>query len=132
MTVTSVNDRAKNKNATVVDYPGYCARPACRKEFRRTIGVSGHPRQYCSTECQQVMRTERKAAAAKVRRMEELLRQARTDLDAFDAHDLGKPLGSADHQLLEVAAAKATALKYVAADTPGMPELAELFDAVTR
>jgi hypothetical protein len=52
--------------------------------------------------------------------MEELLRQARADLDAFDAHDLDKPLGSTDHQRLEVAAGKAaTALKYVAADSPG-------------
>ena len=64
--------------------------------------------------------------------MEELLRQAPTDLDAFDAHDLDRPLGSTDHQRLEVAGGKAaTALKYVTTDSPGVPELAELVDAVT-
>jgi hypothetical protein len=45
VTVASVSGRARHKKPAVVDYPGYCARPACRKEFRRTIGVSGHPRQ---------------------------------------------------------------------------------------
>lgn len=41
------------------------------------------------------------------------------------------PLGSANHQRVEVALGKAgTALKYVAADNPGMPELGELVDAV--
>lgn len=128
MTVTSVKNRAK---ATVDDYPGYCARPACRKEFRRVTGVSGRPNQYCSTDCQQTVRTERKAVAAKVRRIEEMLRQARTDLDAFDAHDLDKPIRSVSHNQLGVAVSKAaTALKYVPADTPGIAELAELVEAV--
>jgi hypothetical protein len=58
-----------------------------------------------------------------------VLRQARTNLDGFSAHDLEKPLGSANHQRVEVALGKAgTALKYIAADNPGMPELV---DAVT-
>lgn len=60
-----------------------------------------------------------------------MLRQAQTDLDGFSAHDLEKPLGNAGHQRVEVALGKAgTALKYVAADNPGVPELAELVDAV--
>lgn len=132
MTVTSVNGRAKTKATAATDYPGWCARPACRKEFRRTVGVGGRPNHYCSPECQQAMRTERKAAAAKVRRIEEMLRQARTDLDAFDAHDLDKALESTDYQRADVALGKAaTALKYLAADSPGLPELAELANAVT-
>lgn len=60
-----------------------------------------------------------------------MLRQAQTDLDGFSAHDLEKPLGNASHQRVEVALGMAgTALKYVSADNPGMPELAELVDAV--
>jgi hypothetical protein len=63
--------------------------------------------------------------------LEEMLRQARTDLDGFSAHDLDKPLGNASHQRVDVALGKAgTALKYIAADNPGVPELAELVDAV--
>ncbi len=62
-----------------------------------------------------------------------MLRQARTDLDGFSAHDLEKPLGSASHQRVEVALGKAgTALKYIAADSAGMLELGELVDAVAE
>lgn len=132
MTITPVDGRGRRKRTgPASDFPGWCARPACRKEFRRTIGATGRPSDYCSPECQRLVHIERKAVAARVRRLEEMLRQARTDLDGFSAHDLEQPLGSADHQRVEVALGKAgTALKYLATDNPGMPELAELVDAV--
>jgi hypothetical protein len=133
VTVTPVTGRARSKRTVAtIDFPGWCARPACRKEFRRTVGATGRPSDYCSAECQRLVHAERKAVAARVKRLEEMLRQARTDLDGFNAHDLDKPLGSASHQRVEVALGKAgTALKYISGDTPGVPELAELVDAVT-
>lgn len=133
MTVTPVESRGRRKRTgATTDFPGWCARPACRREFRRTVGATGRPSDYCSPECQRLVHGERKAVAARVRRLEEMLRQAQTDLDGFSAHDLDKPLGSASHQRAEVALGKAaTALKYVAPDSPGIPELAELVDAAT-
>jgi hypothetical protein len=132
VTVTPVEGRGRGKRTgSASDFPGWCARPACRNEFRRTVGATGRPSDYCSPECQRLVHTERKAVAARVRRLEEMLRQARTDLDGFSAHDLEKPLGSASHQRVEVALGKAgTALKYIAADNAGMAELRELVDAV--
>ncbi len=132
MAVTPVEGRGRGKRAgSRSDFPGWCARPACRQEFRRTVGATGRPSDYCSPECQRLVHTERKSVAARVRRLEEMLRQARTDLDGFTAHDLEQPLGSANHQRVEVALGKAgTALKYIATDSPGIPELGELVDAV--
>lgn len=52
------------------------------------MGATGRPSDYCSPECQRLVHAERKAVAARVRRLEEVLRQARTDLDGFSAHDL--------------------------------------------
>jgi hypothetical protein len=132
VTVTPVDGRARSKRARAApDFPGWCARPACRKEFRRTVGATGRPSEYCSPDCQRLVHTEKKAVAARVKRLEEMLRQARTDLDGFNAHDLEKPLGSTSHQLVEIALGKAqTALKYIATDGPGVSELAELVGAV--
>jgi hypothetical protein len=132
MTVTSVKGRTSARRTAATTLPGWCARPACRQEFRRTVGATGRPSEYCGSECQRLVHAERKAVAARVRRLEEMLRQARTDLDGFNAHDLEKPLGSASHQLVEVALGNArTALKYIPADGRGVPELAELVGAVT-
>lgn len=132
MTVTPVEGRGK-RTGSATDFPGWCARPACRNEFRRTLGATGRPSDYCSSECQRLVHTERRAVASRVRRLEEMLRQARTDLDGFSAHDLEKPLGSASHQRVEVALGKAgTALKYIAVDSAGMLELGELVDAVAE
>jgi hypothetical protein len=132
MTVTSVEGRSSSKRASGgTTFPGWCARPACRKEFRRSLGATGRPSEYCDPECQRLVHAEKKAVAARVRRLEEMLRQARTDLDGFNAHDLDRQLGGTNHQV-EVALGKAqTALKYIPADGSGASELAELVGAVT-
>lgn len=133
MTVAPVRGRARSKRTgATTDSPGWCARPACRKEFRRTVGATGRPSDYCSADCQRLVHAEKRAVAARVKRLEEMLRQTRTDFDAFVAHDLDAPLGSTDQQRVDIALGKAeTAVKYIGADSPGIAELTELLAAVT-
>lgn len=59
-----------------------CARPRCRSEFTRTVGV-GRRRQYCSDICRGVAEKEYKQAKAALMHYERLLEQARADLAAF-------------------------------------------------
>jgi hypothetical protein len=132
MTVTPVNRRSKNTGPATdgVGLIGYCARPGCRKEFRREV-IAGRPKRFCSDPCQQKARTERRSAEAKVRHAEDLLRQARIDLVAFDADDPGATRGGTQDARLQVALGQArTALRYVDKDAAGIHELQELTDAV--
>lgn len=134
MTVTPVSRRTRPtaKESGSEDQVGKCARPACREEFRRTI-TAGRPNRYCGDDCRQRARTERRSAEAMVRHAEDLLRQARADLDVFDADDADAELGSDVTLRAKIALGSATsALRYIKErDGAGVPELAELVAAVT-
>lgn len=64
---------------SVVDY---CARPRCRREFRRSTG-RGRPRDYCSDTCRRSAQNELREARLRLARFEALVAQFRTDVAAF-------------------------------------------------
>jgi len=133
VTVTPVDRRSRSKTAASASdgLIAYCARPRCRGEFRRKT-VAGRPARYCSDECLQKARTERRSAEARARHAEDLLRQARVDLDAFDADDAVASLGGDQQGRLQVALGQArTALRYVGTEGAGLAELQELVAAAT-
>lgn len=131
MSVASVSQRGRSAAAEVDGGIGRCARPACRKEFRRTI-TAGRPSRYCEDACKQKARTERKSAEAVLRHAEDLRRQARADLDVFDADDSNAVLaGDQLARAREALAAAATALRYIGGQPgAGIAELSELVAAV--
>lgn len=59
-----------------------CARPHCRREFKRSTGL-GRRRQYCSDTCRGNAEREYKQAKAVVTQYERMLRDARVDVAAF-------------------------------------------------
>lgn len=131
MSVTPVNHRGRPKTTDVEGGIGRCARPSCRKEFRRTV-TAGRPSRYCEESCRQKARTERKSAEAMLRHAEDLRRQARADLDVFDADDADALL-AADQmaRAREALAAATAALRYIGGNSnAGIQELADLVSAV--
>jgi hypothetical protein len=112
------------------DYPGYCARPSCRKEFRR-VAATGRPGRFCSDNCRRVAQTEQRAAEAKVRHMEANLRQARGDLADFFTGDMEGSHGDAQHNAEVALAQPGAALRYISdSEVPGILELRALYEAV--
>ena len=59
-----------------------CARPHCRREFKRSAGI-GRRRQYCSDTCRGNSEREYKRAKAVVAQYEIMLRDAQADVAAF-------------------------------------------------
>lgn len=132
MTVSPVGRRTRSNSSAELDGGiGRCARPSCRKEFRRVV-AAGRPSRYCEESCRQKARTERKSAEAVLRHADDLRRQARADLDVFDADDPDAVLaGDQLARAREALAAATAALRYIAAQsTPGIKELADLVSAV--
>lgn len=88
----------------VGDAVDYCARPKCRKEFRRQLGP-GRRREYCSDECRRTAETEYKRTKAMLRRHEQLVAKFRADLAAFGRDEDGPE--SAEAVDVQVALARA-------------------------
>lgn len=59
-----------------------CARPACRREFRREV-TRGRPQLYCSETCRGNADREYRAARTVVAHYEDALELARADVAAF-------------------------------------------------
>lgn len=66
----------------------YCARPMCRREFRRSTGP-GRPRDYCSETCRRSAQKELRVARLRLARFEALVEQFRKDVAAFTADSEG-------------------------------------------
>lgn len=64
------------------DFFDYCARPMCRKEFRRSAG-RGRRRDYCSETCRRLADRDYKRAKAMIEQFERLARRSRHDALAF-------------------------------------------------
>lgn len=88
----------------------FCARPACRREFRRTLGP-GRRQAYCSEICRRSAEREFRQVAQRLKHFEGVVGQLRVDLAAF-----GRPGGSDDSAPEESARpdARANAAKAVA------------------
>lgn len=60
----------------------FCARPMCRKEFRRSTGP-GRRQSYCSEICRRTAERERRQTRARLDHFESVVEQLRIDLAAF-------------------------------------------------
>lgn len=80
--VRPVGDEDQQQEAEEFDFVDYCARPMCRKEFRRSAG-RGRRRDYCSDICRRLADRDYKRAKAMVEQFERLARRSRHDVLAF-------------------------------------------------
>lgn len=78
----SVGGEIELQEVEEFDFVDYCARPMCRKEFRRSVG-RGRRRDYCSDTCRRLADRDYKRARAMVDQFERLARRSRHDILAF-------------------------------------------------
>ena len=81
-------ERAKPTDSQ--ELPDYCARPACRREFTRTVGP-GRPQAFCSEVCRRSAERELRQAKSRLAHFETLVEQMRIDVAAF-----GRTAGAAE------------------------------------
>ena len=112
----------------------FCARPRCRKEFRRTAGP-GRKQAYCSDFCRRSAQSElrqKRARLAHFERIVELLRVdiaafGRTDFDAKDSESQSLDVRRTAEDAVRRAAG---ALAFANLDEPAARELKRLYEAV--
>lgn len=80
--VRPVGDVDQQEDVEEFDFVDYCARPMCRKEFRRSAG-RGRRRDYCSDMCRRLADRDYKRAKAMVEQFERLAHRSRHDVLAF-------------------------------------------------
>lgn len=120
------------QDATADDVVDFCARPLCRREFRRAAGP-GRPRDYCSDTCRRSAQKELKAAKLRLSRFEALVAQFRLDVAAFTADSDPELLtqGSLRAHAVEAVAEARGALPFIArSDDPAARAFASLYDGV--
>ena len=64
------------------DLVDYCARPGCRREFRRGPGP-GRRQAYCSDVCRRSAEREFRQVSQRLAHFEGVVQQLRTDVEAF-------------------------------------------------
>lgn len=91
--VRALGEDEQQQDSEDFDFVDYCARPMCRKEFRRNAG-RGRRRDYCSETCRRLADRDYKRAKAMVDQFERLARRSRHDVLAFgraSEQDGGQP-----------------------------------------
>lgn len=107
----------------------YCARPICRREFRRTTGP-GRPRAYCSELCRRSAQNELRLARQRLARFEALADQCRRDVAVFTADS--DPVGRDPRHQAQTALQTATgALPFIRnLDEPAAQAFVALYEGV--
>ena len=111
------------------DLVHYCARPNCRKEFRRA-GGPGRRRAYCNDFCRRQAEKELRQLQARLARFEALADQARADIAAHGRDDDAAPIDpmrAAEDALARVEGALVFAGQ---SPDPAAQELRRLYEAV--
>lgn len=111
------------------DLVHYCARPNCRKEFRRAAGP-GRRRAYCTDLCRRLAEKELRQLQARLTRFEVLADQARADIAAHGREDETAPpdpIRTAEDALARVEGALIFAAQ---SPDPAAQELRRLYEAV--
>ncbi len=113
----------------------FCARPQCRKEFRRTVGP-GRKQAYCSDFCRRSAQTELRQKRARLAHFERIVELLRVDIEAFGRADFD----AADNEIQsldirrtaeDAVRRSAGALAFANPDEPAVRELKRLYDAVS-
>lgn len=111
------------------DLPAFCARPSCRREFRRQPGP-GRPSLYCCGDCRTSAINEERTIQSRIKHFSSVLDQARADLAAFQREaEMTDPLADRRHLEESVIAAEA-ALRFVDPANPLAEFLSDLVTAV--
>lgn len=116
------------------DFVDECARPMCRREFRRAV-TAGRPQEYCDEFCRRQAGKEIRRLKAKLARYEALAQQTRIDVAAHgrdsELGDIGS-VTSVERRAAEDAVVKAEGVLDVVGDqdTPVLRHFKALFDAV--
>ena len=124
-------DLAARTQDEPLDVAAFCARPACRREYRR-VTQPGSPQRYCSTVCRRAAEKEKRQLRARLAHFESVVEQTRVDLAAHGRAD------DADAFVIDSRAAASSAigraegvLRFVAdSGDPLVEELRLLYDAV--
>lgn len=133
--VAAPRGRRKSAAAEPQEVPDYCARPACRRQFARTIGP-GRPQAFCSDLCRRTAEKEVRQLRSKLTHFEGVVTQLKADLAAFSR---GVPsdsdtevVGEGDRRSAEDAVTRVEGVLTFLADSsdPLAQELRNLHDAV--
>jgi hypothetical protein len=125
--VTPADDDAQE----LVDY---CARPACRQEFRRLLG-RGRRQAYCTDLCRRAAERELRQLRSRLAHFDSLVDQLRVDVAAFghsDREDRTLTKGDDTQRTAELAVARAGGVVAFVrgSEDPLAVELRMLYDAV--
>ncbi len=131
---TATRTRPSSPTADGEELPDYCARPACRREFRRLAGP-GRRQAYCSEVCRRAAERELRHARSRLRHFEELVEQCRADVASFghaEADDNDSDVGSDPKRRAELAVARAAGIVEITGDAedPIAREFRQLYLAV--
>lgn len=113
----------------------YCARPLCRKEFRRAVGP-GRRQAYCSDFCRRTAERELRRTRIRLAHYESVVGMLRTDLAAFGklesdgADSEGRPSLDDRREAEDAVRRAAGALAFADHDEPAVQELQRLYEAV--
>lgn len=126
--------RPSSPTADAEELPDYCARPACRREFRRLPGP-GRRQAYCSEVCRRAAERELRQARSRLRHFEELVEQCRADVAAFgnaERDDDNADAGGDPRRRAELAVARAAGVvEFIRdAESPIAGEFRQLYLAV--
>jgi hypothetical protein len=131
--------RTSGRSKTSADEPGligYCSRPNCRQEFRRSPGP-GRRQAYCSEICRRTAERELRQVRSRLAHFEEVVEQLRIDVAAFGRPEGDDIEGEKDMVRLDSRRAAEDAVRRAAgalalanADEPAVRELRRLYEAV--
>lgn len=84
----AIEPRPLLSSASADAFLAECARPGCRKEFRREVRP-GRPKEYCGESCRRTAEKERRRLESKLARYELLVEQVRLDIAAHGRESSG-------------------------------------------
>lgn len=114
------------------EVPTFCARPACRQEYRGVLG-NGRRQVFCSETCRRAAQREVRRLRARLRHFEGIVEQVRIDLGAYGHSEDDVELAGIDAQrYAERAVARAAGVLRFASNSeePLAQEFRALYEAV--
>jgi len=124
--------RAEPPQEEALEVAAFCARPACRSEFRR-VTQPGRRQAYCSELCRWAAEKDVRQLRARLAHFESVVEQARIDLAAHGRADDDPAIPSVDaRSVASLAVARASGVLRFAggSNEPLAEELRNLHDAV--
>lgn len=131
----STKPRAGESSDSGDDLVDYCARPACRREFRRAP-KPGRRQAYCSEVCRRAAEREYRQTTQRLTHFEGVIEQLRADVAAFgrsvDADEQGSAISAETRRRAEQAVIRTGGVVAFLRDSedPIAVELRMLYEAI--